>query len=163
MNNNALNEILVESKSELMKLVPISSNGINAPLTSHDYAKTGILNKNYHWYIVVSGLSAKCGDSKKRAKNHGWDYNLTLSYMAELWINQEGRCALTGAIMSFTTGSQSDKNPMSCSFDRIDNTQGYVKGNVRLLTHWANNTKSTWGHDIFETMVLNASKHLELI
>jgi hypothetical protein len=162
MNENTLNEILKHGKPKLMKLVPYPSNGPKSSLTSHDYNKSGIFEKNYPWYIVVNGLSGKLTDSKKRAKKMEWACDLTLEYLAELWIKQQGRCALTGVAMSFSAGSQSDKNPMSCSVDRIDNSLGYVKGNVRLLTHWANNTKSTWDNSIFETMISHASKHLEL-
>jgi hypothetical protein len=34
-----------------------------------------------------------------------------------------------------------------------------VRDNVRLLTHWANNAKSTWGDDLFDDMITEVVKH----
>lgn len=154
MDLELVTEILNNNHNSLMKLVPTSSKP-----TSWDYNE--ICKINYPWYQVVVGLSGKCSDSKKRAAKMGFDYNLDLKYMTELWIKQKGRCELTGQIMSFYPGSQWNKNPLSCSIDRIDNKKGYIKGNVRLLTHWANNAKSTWNFDVFESMVRSASTNLE--
>ena len=53
-----------------------------------------------------------------------------------------------------------DKNPYSCSIDRINNDQGYIPGNIRLLTHWANNAKSTYNHSIFEDMIRSTYNNL---
>ena len=38
--------------------------------------------------------------------------------------------------------------------DRIDNNKGYVKGNIRLLCHWINNAKSTYGDELLDEFVL---------
>jgi hypothetical protein len=154
-----LDTILATNKQELLSLVPKPSRPY-APLTNADYNKTDIFFKNYSWYCVVIGLSGKLGDSKKRAAKMNFDFNLDLTYLVELWLGQKGRCNLTGAVMEFTPGNLKDKNPKSVSVDRIDNEKGYIKGNVRLLTHWANNSKSTWDHEVFETMVKSAATHL---
>jgi hypothetical protein len=156
MNLQLVTEILKSKHNNLMKLVPTS-----AKLTSRDYNE--VFETNYPWYQVVIGLSGKCTDSKKRAAKMGFDYNLDLRYMTDLWIKQKGRCQLTGQIMSFQPGNQWNKNPLSCSIDRIDNSQGYIKGNVRLLTHWANNAKSTWDFNVFESMIKSSSINLGLI
>lgn len=156
MELQEVTEILDTGKSKLMKLVPKSSKP-----NSWDYNE--IFNINYHWYQVVVGLGGKCSDSKKRAAKMGFEYNLDLTYVTELWIKQKGRCQLTGQIMSFHPGTQWNKNPLSCSIDRIDNSKGYIKGNVRLLTHWANNAKSTWDFNVFENMIKSASTNLELL
>ena len=102
---------------------------------------------------VLSGLNTKLTDSRKRADRMGFGFNITLSHLAELWIQQQGRCPVTGVVLSFKTGSQQQKNPRAISCDRINNNRGYVRGNIRLLTHWANNAKSTWDETLFETMI----------
>jgi hypothetical protein len=112
------------------------------------------------WYQVVMGLSENLSNSKKRAKKFEWKCNLDLPYLAELWINQHGKCALTGQWLDHASGTPDDKNPYRTSVDRIDNNKGYVKGNVRLLTHWANNAKSTWSDSIFETFVKTSNQLL---
>jgi len=102
---------------------------------------------------VLSGLNSKLTDSRKRADQMGFGFNITLSHLVELWIQQQGRCTVTGVVLSFETGSLQHKNPRAVSCDRIVNSRGYVRGNVRLLTHWANNAKSTWAETVFETMI----------
>ena len=47
-----------------------------------------------------------------------------------LWVAQGGRCALSGIEMTWAKGKAL---PTSISMDRIDQTKGYVPGNVRLL------------------------------
>jgi hypothetical protein len=102
---------------------------------------------------VLSGLNGRLSDSWKRANKRDFDFNLSLSDVVKLWIKQQGRCAVTGRVMSFKSGSLDNKNAYSCSIDRINNRRGYVRGNVRLVTHWANNAKSTWGDDLFDQMI----------
>ena len=119
-----------------------------------------ILKKNALWYFIVMGLSENLTNSRKRAKKFGWKCDLDLTYLVELWIAQSGKCALTGQILDYESGTLNNKNPYRTSVDRIDNSQGYIKGNVRLLTHWANNAKSTWPDNVFETFVKKSKKIL---
>jgi hypothetical protein len=142
---------LLNNKEKLLSLVP-----------THPY------DSNYKvmfetipaWYQVVMGLSENLTNSKKRAKKFGWKCDLDLPYLAELWINQNGKCSLTGQWLDYASGTPDDKNPYRTSVDRIDNNKGYVKGNVRLLTHWANNAKSTWPDSIFENFVKTSNQVL---
>jgi len=126
----------------------------------HSGAYKEVLEKNYNWYLILTALAECCTNSKKRANKFGWQYNLSLRYMAELWIDQQGRCSVTGIIMSPKSGYLDDKNPYKISTDRIINSGGYVKGNVRLLTHWANNAKSTWSESVFKDFVVSSNSVL---
>ena len=51
-------------------------------------------------------------------------------YLMALYDQQEGLCALSGIRMTWATGKTA---PTSISMDRIDQQQGYVEGNVRLV------------------------------
>jgi hypothetical protein len=153
-----INEILLNNKESLMPLVPVCRFG--GPLNISHYNETGIVTKNFQWYLVVVRLSENLSNSNKRAKKFGWGCTLDLVYLAQLWINQNGKCALTGQWLDHQSGSPDNKNPYRTSIDRIDNDQGYVKGNVRLLTHWANNAKSTWSDKIFETFIKTSNQML---
>jgi len=101
------------------------------------------------------------GDSRKRAKNNNWDYDLDWNYLVSLWYSQKGLCAKTGVPMTGKSGSQKSKNPYRASLDRIDNSKGYVKGNVRFVTHWYNNAKSTWSDEVFDDFVTNIVENLK--
>jgi hypothetical protein len=87
-------------------------------------------------------------DSRKRALKHGFNHNLDREYLVALYWEQKGKCAISGVEMEFQSGTRECKNPNRLSIDRIDNTKGYIKGNVRLVTHWVNNAKSTYGDDV---------------
>lgn len=79
-----------------------------------------------------------------RAKNRrdGKVITLTIEEAYEIGQKQKWRCARSGVKLQFTRGGTfwGGKwcNPYSCSIDRIDNTQGYTKDNVELVT-WAQN------------------------
>ena len=82
----------------------------------------------------------------------GFDCDITLIDVVDLWLEQEGKCALTGIELEWQGGTLQDRNPLRASIDRMDNEQGYVKGNLRLVCHWANNAKSTWSDEVFRSM-----------
>ncbi len=93
------------------------------------------------------------GDTAKRAKNNNFEFNLDRAYLVSLWNTQNGRCAVSDMEMDTHSGTRENKNPMRGSLDRIDNSKGYVRGNVRFVCHWVNNAKSTWTDEIFEQFI----------
>lgn len=97
------------------------------------------------------------GDSKKRAKKHKWDFDLDRDYLVKLWKKQKGKCAITKVHLTGKPGTRQNKNPYRASLDRINNSKGYIKGNVRWVSHWYNNAKSTWTDKVFEDFV----KHIK--
>jgi hypothetical protein len=148
LTENKLTEIL-EKESLMMSILPKGT---------HETHYRPMFNLDYVWYRTVMGLSENISNSRKRAAKFGWKNNLTIPYLAKLWFEQKGRCALTGIMLEYESGDLQSKNPYRTSVDRIDNHLGYVQGNVRLLTHWANNAKSTWPDDVFVKFVKSANK-----
>ena len=72
---------------------------------------------------------------KQRHKAKGWPEEvIDLDHLIDLYEEQRGICAVTGMPMHTTT----EESDLSVSPDRIDNTQGYIKGNVRLVCARAN-------------------------
>jgi hypothetical protein len=113
------------------------------------------------WARVLKGLNEKLSRSLTRAYRMDFDHNIRLPDLYKLWIKQKGRCDMTGVIMSFDTGTSEHRNEIGCSLDRIDSKQGYVKGNIRLVTHWANNALNTWDDNIFRFHVEQAYHNLQ--
>lgn len=72
--------------------------------------------------------------------------DLTLEFLRVLWGTQQGRCAFTGweMILPVSTTGFAVRDPRNASLDRIDNTQGYVEGNVRYVSYMANIARSTF-------------------
>jgi hypothetical protein len=115
------------------------------------------------WANIVKGLNGKLTDTNKRARIKDFDIDLDIRYLARLWIEQQGLCAITGVEMQFQAGSLTQKNPYNLSIDRVCNSQGYVKGNIQLITHWANNAKSTWDESVLKEMIKISADRLSRV
>jgi len=113
------------------------------------------------WAHVLRCLNEKVNRTYARSERLGLDNNLSLEFLAELWLRQQGRCAISRMIMSFESGTSRDKNPWGCSIDRIDSNKGYYKDNIRLVTHCVNNARNVWPDSVLETMVRNTAKYLQ--
>jgi hypothetical protein len=59
-------------------------------------------------------------------------------------------CNVTGVALSFSPydGNYATRHPWKPSFDRIDNSKGYVPGNVQLVCWAYNLAKGSWGADV---------------
>ena len=77
---------------------------------------------------------------KSRAKKLGTEFNLD-------WqdIDIPIICPVLGVPMMMGTNEGMKKGPSihSPSVDRIDNTKGYVKGNIQVISHKANTMKNS--------------------
>jgi len=75
----------------------------------------------------------------RHAKNRA-EVTITIQDLMDIFEKQEGLCALSGVKMTWHQGKIL---PTSISIDRIDNSKGYVHGNVRLVCVAINAFKST--------------------
>lgn len=154
-NNNLtesqLKNVLSHDRAALIKVAPTTVNRLGSEPK----------DLNYEWYEILKAISKCFTNSKKRAKAFGWSNNLSIRYIAELYLDQKGICPITGHILSPYSGDWNQKNPYKMSIDRIDSSQGYIKGNVRLVTHWANNAKNTWEEDVLKEFIVNSYKQLK--
>lgn len=83
---------------------------------------------------------------RKRSKDRDIELGIERNDLLELFEVQNGKCAITGVPfdLSVRNGGKHICKPYSMSVDRIDNTYGYVKGNVRLISSIANVAKGRW-------------------
>lgn len=82
---------------------------------------------------------------KSRSKRKGYEFNLTIED-----IKIPDTCPILQIPIFITEGPQCDNTP---AVDRIDNTRGYVKGNVRVISHKANRIKSDFSLEQAERLV----------
>ena len=75
------------------------------------------------------------GQAKYRAKRKGIEFNLEVSDIVIPKL-----CPVL-KILLVRNSSQVGPSPSSPSLDRIDNTKGYIKGNVQVISHKANTMK----------------------
>ena len=78
--------------------------------------------------------------SKNRSKKKIYDFDLTFDFIKSLYIKQDGKCALTNAILTYDPSHENMKDNMS--IDRIDSDKGYIQSNVQLVTWRVNVMKS---------------------
>lgn len=70
------------------------------------------------------------GGYQRGAHDRKIPFDLTMEYAWGLFEKQECRCALSGVPLVFGAGKNSRT---TASLDRIDNTKGYVEGNVQWV------------------------------
>ena len=66
----------------------------------------------------------RLGKIRNSAKRRNKEFNITSGYLYDIFKRQSGNCALSGLGLF----------PESVSVDRVDNSKGYVEGNVQLVT-----------------------------
>ena len=77
-------------------------------------------------------------EAKSRAKKRGLAFEIT-----EKDVNWNDICPVLGIPINFEHRRGQGGNDNSPSLDRIDNSGGYVAGNVRIVSNRANKLKNT--------------------
>ena len=78
---------------------------------------------------------------KRQAKLKGCEFNLTKEYLESIFpLNN--LCPILKIKMSKSMQRHSVSHINSSSLDRIDNSKGYIKGNVHFISRKANTMKS---------------------
>jgi hypothetical protein len=93
---------------------------------------------------------------KHGALRRGYEFEVTIEYMWELFVSQEGKCALSGVPLTLTSKlkrlnnqGRPDWGVIDASLDRIDNDKGYVPGNVQWVHKTLNYMKQEFNQDDF--------------
>ena len=86
---------------------------------------------------------------KERAQKLVLDLNITASYINDLYEKQNRKCAITKIEIYFVKASLRKLKCQTASLDRIDNTKGYIEGNVQWVHKDINNMKYTFTQEYF--------------
>jgi hypothetical protein len=133
--------------------------------------KTGFRNDPFKWMIKKSKLSANEGvyggnnptkmvrmkdengkpysyhnpklDPKTGLKAGTKKHTITADDLEKLWKKQKGMCFWMDIPMEFK-GLFVSNSPWAPSVERLDNSKGYVKGNVVLATAFANKGRGAY-------------------
>jgi len=93
---------------------------------------------------------------KASAELRGIEWNVSFDYLADLLIEQDFKCALTG----FPIQAMNINN--NASLDRIDSSKGYVEGNLQWVLAEVNMMKQHYSQDRFieicRAVSINADK-----
>jgi hypothetical protein len=117
------------------------------------YTKSSTSNLIHNGVSACRSCSNKCAQKyeeiyyefiyriKKNAKTRGYEFNVSMEYLWELFLKQERKCVISG--LPITMGNKRNEWG-TASLDRIDNNLGYIEGNVQWLHKDINRMK--WAH-----------------
>jgi hypothetical protein len=88
--------------------------------------------------------------------------DVTLDDLKNQWDTQGGICPFTGIQLMLSNYSKINTDPIkSASLDRIDNSKGYIKGNIRWVSRAINFMKNSMSDDkVFELCYI-IHQHIE--
>lgn len=90
--------------------------------------------KEHHSFTGFKGLQGSVyGIYKQRAEAKGLDFTISKEYLWDLFEKQNRKCALTGLDIFFTEKTQTKGYRKTASLDRIDNSKGYIEGNLQWV------------------------------
>lgn len=91
-------------------------------------------------------------DARKRAKSRGLEFNICVDDIALPTF-----CPVLGYKLEVGDGKRQDNSP---SIDRINNSLGYIKGNVRIISFRANALKNNGTIEEFEKIIAYMKENL---
>jgi hypothetical protein len=101
---------------------------------------------------------------KSQRLKQGVQYDLTKEDVIDLWETQNGKCALSGVLMTHQRdGTYGDrkKKEFNASIDRINPNGPYVRQNVQLVANRINTMKHTLSQDMFMWWIKNIHEHFD--
>jgi hypothetical protein len=97
------------------------------------------------WSVVAAAV---CRRQKISAKARGIPFQITAGYVLGQMRLAGYRCPVSGIAFTHQRDGGFHKNPWAPSVDRIDNRQGYVPGNIRVVCLAVNLAMNEWGYDV---------------
>lgn len=88
--------------------------------------------------------------AKTRAKQKGFEYNLSEDFIQNLLTKIDYKCQVTGQEMTLDARGHKQKNLRKVSLDRVDSLKGYTEDNVQLVCWAVNLMKNSMTDDEFK-------------
>ena len=98
---------------------------------------------------------------RRNAEIRNIEFEITIEYLWEVFINQDRKCALSGRCLKFGRVSK-DRKGKNASVDRIDSNKGYVVGNVQWIDKQINIMKNKIDEKEFLSICNEIVKHKKL-
>jgi hypothetical protein len=91
--------------------------------------------------------------ARVRAKKKNLESDIDIDFLMSIYP-ADGKCPILGIELQFNTGNYAGSRWNSPSLDRIDNTKGYTKDNVHIISSRANIIKRDATLEELEAIVL---------
>jgi hypothetical protein len=120
-------------------------------LLSGDTKSCGCFSKGNAYNRDAVGMITKSfwTPIEKQAKKRGIPMEIDREYAWEIFKLQDEKCALSGLKLSFVNNIRDERNTHTASLDRIDNTKGYIIGNIQWVHKRINIMRNTLSVDEF--------------
>lgn len=105
-------------------------------------------SKHGHWQGYGEISKDLFNSYKHSAKDRKIPFNVSIEYLWNLFLRQGKKCALTGWNIHFPPSYKERKNK-TASPDRIDNSKGYIEGNIQWVHRDVNYMKLNLDNDYF--------------
>jgi hypothetical protein len=102
----------------------------NGGIKSCGCHKLGQNNKGYRGYKELNGTL--WNSIVKSAKKRNFEFSISIEDAWNKFIEQEGKCALSGLNLEFTNKSKNTRLT-TASLDRIDSKKGYTVDNIQWI------------------------------
>ncbi len=138
-----------KNKKNLEHLTKFKNNFLNTKYTRQRDKYAG-----FRWYMKVI---------KKSSKKRNQLYDVDIEYLEMLWEQQDGICPFTK--QKLVLKQYSDDNisaPYSASIDRIDNSKGYIKGNIRFVALMFNYARNRFSDEQVIDFCKNVSQSIKV-
>jgi hypothetical protein len=123
------------------------------------------------WHNVMQGQRTACGkcdwyeDIKtghwtniiRCAKARNLEFNLTKKYVWDLYLKQDKKCIFTGLPVIFDV-----KGKTTASIDRIDNSKGYIEGNIQIVHKSINIMRGATDVELFKYLCTLVAKNCKV-
>lgn len=94
---------------------------------------------------------------KKGASTRNLEFTISMEYAWSVYIKQDRKCALTEVPLVF--GSTIKSSNTNASIDRIDNSKGYIEGNIQWVHKTINRMRNKFSIDEFVHWCCLVARH----
>lgn len=122
-------------------------------------------NSNGMWKGYNDIYGTTYNHYKSSAKKRNKEFNISIEYLWEKYIDQNKKCPYTGIELLLSTNKEKYKNGIvkrttfNASLDRIDSNLGYIEGNVQWVYKDINFMKGEMSHQEFVEMCKMVTEH----
>lgn len=139
--------LFLECRCDCGKIVYVKQQYILSGATK----SCGCYIRDYMYKGYQEIPSTHWGSILYSADKRNLEFNISVEYAWELFLEQKRICNLSGLEISFYKKDEkyNTSTPRTASLDRIDSSKGYVEGNVQWLHKVVNKMKNTMSDEDF--------------